>query len=717
MKRIISIILTLTLILTVSLMFTGCDKPTATVTSTMDISSGFQGSRTVTIVYPLSMDIDAVKDEIVRQAPVTDLSGVTFTYKGVEGDGYYFEMEFSFNSITEYESEISAVIGRPADAVLSQKDTALMKGTRMTENFALADIIGWMTRVTSADAATKDCSYQFADNAVTIDSKSFTAGARIDINDCEGSTVNSVSIKTSNDKDGHYDRTFVFSVPNQTYLASKKSLEQYFESNTASDASYYGWSSEGDNMQYTVIYSALSLGSLRKNTSMLLDTDNIEIFYGDKENASTPLSEGLAFEEKLDTFSFVGPDKGAPSLSYSYSLPTSTIHGDGMVFRDGQWVNDGEWKEGVYSVSLNSGSAQVKIPDGIQYTIAGIDFSLESLGSERFRRTTSFLYSKTDGSAGMNYASDFFTAKGFETTTSENDDNLICSVICEGDTTDLTGQLVSLFGSGNFMAYSKSSPALSLSTKTVMTDYINLSSILTSANAATPMHYYIRSSGGDNIVTVFADGSELAYKDPEQSVLTVNNGVATIGYHGSIPIVSHIILYLVIGFALLGITIAVVYFMSRRRTAGISRKAQEIVDSVGADDGVDDSAALSAPAQTTTFSIFELGILSRNKKYVDEINKDIEERMEADRLQERKKELRAKELEEMERKVYGHEEPDSEPEQSDGDEDFLNLVIDEAPVNTVEIPDLPDDEPEEDSAVEEPVIMPYIMPEDEDDDV
>ena len=62
--------------------------------------------------------------------------------------------------------------------------------------------------------------------------------------------------------------------------------------------------------------------------------------------------------------------------------------------------------------------------------------------------------------------------------------------------------------------------------------------------------------------------------------------------------------------------------------------------------------------QTTTFSIFELGALARNKKYVDEINKDVEERLHAQSLEDQKHDIRARELEELSRRVYGEETDD-----------------------------------------------------------
>ena len=660
MKKLLSAILALLMILTTALMLTGCDQPTVSVASETRIwSDGFRGSRTVTIKYPLSVDIDAIKDRIIEDSPAAAVYGAWFTYKGVEEDGYYFELTLAFGSREEYEEEVSAIIGRTADAFLSRKDTVLTKGTRMAENFSSADLVAWIVRATTSTDATKDVSFRFTENYVVIDSDTYSTDATTNINDVEGGIVNSISIKTSNGKDDHYDRTFVFSIPNKTYIASKDAFEQYFLTNTAPAAGYYGWTSEGTNMLYTVIFDQVSLSELSEYTAMLLDTDSVEIFYGDKDNASTPLSEGLVFEETLDTFSFIGPDNGAPALSYSYSLPTSTIHGDGAVFSDGKWRVDGAWEEGVYKLDLTSGSVKLRVPDGIQYAINGIDFTLESLGDEQFRRTTSFLYSKTDGYDGMHYAAAFFEKKGADVTTGEDDANLYCTVTSEGDAAAITRDLVSWFGSGNFLSYRRTTGTFALSTKTAFVDYVNLGSMLNSSNANRPMRYFIKSSGEENIVTTAVDGVQNAYDSA--AALTVTGGNATIEYNGNIPITSHILIYSLVGAALLILTILGVVLLLRPKKPRVSPEAQRIIDESGADADIAESKEGSAPMQTTTFSIFELGALSRNKKYVEEINRDVEERMEADRLREQKEEIRRRELEEMGRKVYGAEDHPADP--------------------------------------------------------
>ena len=662
MKKIISILLVLCMICGVCLFLSGCDQPTVGVRSELLINDSYSGSRTVTAVYPLSADIDAIKDTLMADAPVSEIDGADFSYVGVEEDGYHFELKLTFNSRDQYESIVGALIGRSTTVFLSRKNTYLTQGTRMSEDFDVSELIAWMMSDTASADETKNLRFAFDTNTVRIGADTFETASTVNINDCTGSAINSISLKTSNDKNGGYNRTFAFSIPNDTYSSDKAAIEQYFLTNTLPDARYAGWAYEGSNMVYTVIYEELDLEKMTDVTSKLLDTDSVEISYGDIDNASTPLSEGLTFEENLDTFSFIGAENSFPTLFYSYSLPLNTTYGDGSVFRDGRWVSAGEWKDDLYTAQLTDGSVRLRIPDGIQYSITGINFALESLGDSRFRRTTDFLYAKDDSSA-VNFAAGYFENKGVTSEISETDDNLVCHVAFEGTTEEVTAKLVSVFGSGNFMAYEQRKGMFDLSIKTELTDYVNLGYMLTAANAATPMTYTVSSEGGENIVSVSVDGSETAYTDHSRSSMTVKEGCAVIRYHGNIPVVSSIVIYLSAGAILLALTAFIAIKLikpKKRRYADPLNNPDEVYDSEDTTESDSAETASEQPvktplAQTTTFSISELNTLVRNKKYVEEINKDVEARMHAQSLEEQKQDIRAKELEEMSRKVYGDE--------------------------------------------------------------
>ncbi|WP_407386012.1 hypothetical protein [Ruminococcus sp.] len=659
MKKRLSLILVLSLILSLCLGLAGCDQPTVKVRSELVMDEYFSGTRTVTAVYPLSADIDAIKESLVADSPAAETDGADFTYVGVEEDGYHFALRLDFRSRSQYEAIVGSLIGRKATVFLSRKNTYLTQGTRMAEDFDVSELLSWMESRTAADDKTKNLRFSYDTNTVRIGSDSYETASTVNINECTGSAINSITIKTSNDKAGAYDRTFVFSIPNDTYSADKKAIERYFLTNTLPDAQYSGWSNEGSNMIYTAIYEDIDLEKLTLVTAKLLDTDSTEIYYGDVDNASTPLSEGLTFEESLDAFSFIGAEGDFPTIQYSYSLPLNTTYGDGSVFEDGRWVSAGEWENDLYTVTLDHGAARLRIPDGIQYSITGINFSLASLGDSRFRRETAFLYAGDQSAA--DYANSYFVSKGVSDVAVTSQDNQIaCTVAFEGTTEEITARLVKVFGSGNFMAYERKEGAFDLSVKTTLTDYVNLGYMLNASNAAVPMNYTVSSEGGENIVSVSVDGSETAYTEHSRGSMTVKNGCATIRYHGNIPITSHIVIYVVCGAVLLVLTAFVAVLLlrpkKRRRYADPLNNPDTVYESEPEQEEPEyvETAAKKTPlAQTTTFSIFELNTLARNKKFVDEINQDVEARMHAQSLEEQKQDIRARELEEMSRRVYG----------------------------------------------------------------
>ena len=624
MKRILAVVLAAVLSVTLCLMLTGCDKPKIRVESVMKLTDDFSGTRTVTVVYPLNADIDAIKDDLLADSPLNlNLNGIGFSYLGATENGYSFELKLTFNHLAEYEEQVSAVIGRDANAVLARKDTVMFKGTRMAEDFDVSELIAWMVRDTASADAFKDYSFEYPYNKVNIGADSYDTGSTVGISDGKGIFINSVDVKTYNEKASllgrTFDRSFVLSVPADIYSSNKKKINDYYEELTEGNALITD-THEGNSVLFTVTYEGLSLSELETVTAKVLDSSGVSVYYGDKENMSTPLFEGRVLEETLDTLSFDSQSGNPPKLRYTYTLPTNAVRGEGALYKNGGWENTGEWDDGAYRVEDASGLTHLRI--------------------------------------------------------------------CNAD--EINTQMERIFGKGNYLSYDRKNGALS--DKTTLNDYIDLREMLSIENATVDMTYTASADNGENIVTLENGGTETAYTGKDSSTVNIKGCVASVGYHGVIPKAGNIILYIIFGILLFGATTYAAFLM----LTAPQRKRRALLRLPAGDDEEDEEEPeqqpearqempASAPMQTTTFSIFELGILSRNKKYVEEINKDVEQRLRADRLEERKKELRRRELEEMEKKVYGKEEPPREQAQEEPQQAY------EEPQQAYEEPD--DDSP------------------------
>ena len=643
MKRFLAVLLTAALALTVCLTLTGCDSPKVRVESVLNLTTEFKGSRTVTVVYPLNADIDAIKDELLNDCP-SDVEGAAFTYLGATENGYSFELKLSFENLAQYEAQVSAILGRDANAVLARRDTVMFTGTHMAEDFDVSDLIGWVIRDTETCESTKDYSFEYPYNKVNIGADSYDAGSTVNVSEGKGVTVNSVEIKTYNEKASllgrTFDRSFVFSIPADTYTEYKTKINEFFDPLNEVGALITD-TREGNSVLFTVTFEGLSLSELETTTATVLDSDGVSVFYGDKGDTSTPLFEGRVLEETLDTLSFNGKEGAAPALKYTYTVPTNAVQGEGAYYKDGGWETIGSWDDGAYRMEDASGTTHLRIYDGRQYSIDGVNIDLLSLGDGKFRRTTAFLYPVADGFEGPVYAEKFFYARNAEATAENDGEHIVCSVVTEGTEDEINAALEKIFGKGNYISFERKSGALS--DKTSYTDSIDLRELLSVENASVAVRYTARAENGENIVTLKNGDSETAYKNSQDSAITLENGVGSVGYHGVIPKAFSIILYIIFGVAALVVTTLLAY---RMLVPPIRRERGGFRPITPADDGEpvptqepqpQEAVPSGAPQQTTTFSIFELGVLSRNKKYADEIDRDVQNRMEEQRRKPKKK--------------------------------------------------------------------------------
>lgn len=638
MKKSLSLLVVVLVVLSM-MMLTACSTQKAQVISLLEIDSDFAGHRSITVKYPLSADVEGLEEKLLSAYPLKDSDKSTFEYEGVEQDGYTYVMDIKFDSHEEYLSQVKELVSRQVHSYVSQPQTVLTKGTRMSEDFDVSELISWITDVSKNNENTASVDYDYSVNTVSINGSVYNTSSTIDVMEVSGHEINSIAIETTNLKDGNYDRTITFSIPNKTYDELSGSIKEYFGANTSPLAQYCDWTSQGSRWEYKVIFKSLDITQLSECTAMLLDTDDNTIMYGDKYNSSTPLSEGLMFEEEFDTFSFIGKGKDSVELTYKYALPTKTTHGDGTVYYDSKWNTVGSWQDSIYSVTFDSDTVGIRIPDGIEYAINGIDMTLQVVDNDKFVRTTDFLYSKTQGMDGMLYAKEFFEKKGATVVTSEDDDNLICSVVIEGSHTEITDKLTQCFGSGNLMDYTVKNSALALNKKTALTEHVNLSNMLNSTNANRPITYTVYSSCDEKIKDLSCNGDNIKVKKNTDTLplVEVEGGQGIVTYNGRIANTLNIIIFIVL-MSLIPCAFLIIVVLRFLKKRGVKIKKPQF--------------NLPKKAEAATDEA--------DKALMDEIDKDISEKIEADRIQSLTKEAKAQELEKLYQMVNGKSDDDAQ---------------------------------------------------------
>lgn len=590
MKKSISLILSVLLIFSTAVLFTSCGETNVRVRSTLEINDAFSGARTLSLVFPGSVSADTLLPKLQRNLPETE--GLKIEKSTSDNRENQLAFTISFDSYQQYVERVSALAGREVQVLFSKPDSILLKGVRYSEDFDIEELLSWITGVLKQEEETQTIVYDFESSVLDLDGSLFTTESTANINEVEGHAVAALTIDTANGKDDLYDRQFIFELSESVYNQLGDELKYYFDANTNELAQYSGWTSRGSVYEYQVIFKGLSIELLETVTNQLLDADDGTIAYGDFTNSSTPLSEGLTFEERLNTMSFMGEDKSYLPVTYNYSLPTNTTCGEGSVLKKGSWTAEGKWENSTYSLDTRAGVEKIHIPDGIQYAISGMHFYLDSSGGNQFKRTVDIQYSKSN-QEGVDYAYHFFKNKKADVSKEEEKDQYICRVTIEGTALEISEKTVELFGGGNYMDYAYSKHGLDLADSTSFIDYINIGYMLTAENAEKPMHYTVSSAGSEDIHTVNLqtdDGRQKLTDADENGAFTVDfkGGDATVSYSATVADWGKVTLFIIVSSVLTAAAITAVIFMlgKSRKTAG---------------------GHPSAPEQTTIFNIKDLG--------------------------------------------------------------------------------------------------------------
>ena len=576
----------LVLLLLCAVLFTGvvsgCENTKVQVENLINMNAQFKGSRSITVntgfVFEGKEDLKAQFDEAVKEfCP----SAFKREVKNAD-DGLKYIFTIEFDSKEDYINKISSVLDRQAGAALGTPDSDLARGWHLREDFDGMELIKWL-QDGIAEKKYNDINFEYesASNIVNLDGDiQSSQSSQIDINTVEGYPVTAVSIETTNNKKDSYDRRFTLSVPQSTYEKMGKTLQTIMRERTAAEAVYSGWTQQGNNQEFQVLYQGITAAQLQRVTSLFLDCKESSVYYGDENNSSTPLAEQLVFEENIDVLSFVPKKDGEVAFSYKYSLPLKTTYGEGLVFSKGVWEKQGSCVDGVYTLNSRNKAFTMRIPDGIQYDIEGLAVTLENNGSDSYTRSLDFLYNKKDGEEGRNYAYQFFKKQGVSVSQKQEDDALICRIAMKGTAQQISKQLDGLFGGGNSLERTENTSTMAVVTDIGLRDSVNLSYMLTGGNAEVPFTYTLINKGGENIISLNGEGeakkdsAAVAENDGSYRV-TLQGGENTMELSATVPYVQGVATYCVVAGAMFLVAVLLSLFFIRKTRRVKMKEEQE----------------------------------------------------------------------------------------------------------------------------------------------
>lgn len=567
----------------VLLAFTGCSEVTVNVENLLVLNKSFAGERIVTCSFGKTYEQDEEKKEIITKMVKEACPGELVYEEVINESGYNYIFKLSFASKQEYRTKIKSIIGRDIMPVLETPNSEIAKGWSYSEDFDGMELIGWLEEEILAKGY-KDIKliFESVSNVVNFEGDIVSSqSSELDIFEVEGYPVNGVSIETTNNKNGSYDRRITLSVPQTTYDQMGGKLNTILQARTDPEfVSSGGWLQRGKYQEYEVIYKGINLKALKRLTAMFLDCESEDIYYGDENQSSTPLAEQLVFEENINTRMFIAQEDKAVSFSYKYSLPLKTTYGQGTVFEKGVWERKGEWIDGVYTLECDGGVFDIRIPDGMQYTITGIDVALVSKGENSFVRTFDFLYDRKKGEEGRDYAYTFLKNQGVNVSKEKDDRGLFCRITQAGTANEISNELGDIFGGGNFLTYEKQTSAMAVVTDITVKDSVNIGYLLVGQNAEVPFSYTVTSTGGENLNGISAENRAVRESAKVNKVQDGKYEAAMVGgeneitYVATVPYIEGVVTYCLISSAMLVLAAVLILFFYRK-TKKINEKERK----------------------------------------------------------------------------------------------------------------------------------------------
>lgn len=555
----------------ISAVLGGCGETYTQVENLMKITDDFVGERVVTL--DLGNDFDKNEERTKNLEKVIQEScPPNMSYRTEKKDGSYrCVFVLSFSSLEEYKTKVASVIGKQIAVAYGYTDTVLSKGTYYKEDFDGMELVGWLSdELYEKSYNDLVLDMQSTSNVVKYNNEVFSSKTSVlNTSTVKGEAVDSVTIYTVNYKNGFYDRTLILSVPITTYNSLGAYLEELMKTRVAEEAKFSGWTSNNGLMEFTVKYEKIDIERLQEYTKLFVDCHNQSIYYGDQNQSSTPLAEQLVFEEKINLLNMVsGSDKNV-KLIYNYTLPEETTHGEGVELSKGEWKTSGSWSNNTYKIANTDGVYDIRVPDGMQYAVKGINIQLTVLGNDTFKRDIDFIYDRNTGDKGLTYAYNFLASKGFTVSKESNNQGIACRITQQGTSNDVNNAVSELFGSGNYFECTRHTNDLSVVTDIMVEDNVNITYMLTGANTDIDINYNVKSECSEYIRNVKADNKadkvsvDTKMKNDNSYTSTIKGGNFSVIYTSTVPFVDGIIMYCIICGTIIVITLLTILLLIR----------------------------------------------------------------------------------------------------------------------------------------------------------
>ena len=367
-------------------------------------------------------------------------------------DPFYLTYTFtiSFVSQEEYSQKVEALLGRKPSILFLCSNSPFAQGMRLQEDFTSEDLMKWLQKTAvKQNLILSENTEIWKENTTQVQygGETIQTEAMISIDRMNCVPINQISILTVLKKDGSFERTVDFSIPQSTLDQNGQSITAYMDKRVP-EKGVGAWAEDASGKTYTVLFNAKNAQELNNKTNIVFDSNQNNASLRTESDALSNTQE--IFEEQINLGAFISTETGGKVYTeYTFSSE-QTVEIARAELLSGEVVIDAD--EYLYSNRFSYASdcdvLHVKLTSKEEFPLEAVSIGMMSKEDGSFQRIVSLRFDGSQANKGAAKAKEYFIKKEAEYTTVEQKDN-ICTVSIIGSAEELNLALSKLFGEGN----------------------------------------------------------------------------------------------------------------------------------------------------------------------------------------------------------------------------------------------------------------------------
>lgn len=308
------------------LLLAGCSAG-STIDANLVINKDLSGIRQMNITISEDVfqeyftgSIEDLNNLIGQSCP----QGMTWIYSE-EGGVKQYNMEIAFSSPEDYREKVTSILGsEPEQLEIAAPDTVWASGISVAESFTNQDLLKWMRDLLVGNGFVPEdrANMIFSDGTTNVvyGDQTYRTGNRINVNEVEYVTIDSMRIMTQVNDLGDYSRQVVIQIPASSMNKKGEEIKAFMDGVVPVSATGT-WEEGEEKTVFTVSAQQMDPAALAAFNTAVFVSPECTVASTDVSSYFSPFTFGAHLTEHIDLSGYLAGDYSSFNVSYEVLMP------------------------------------------------------------------------------------------------------------------------------------------------------------------------------------------------------------------------------------------------------------------------------------------------------------------------------------------------------------------------------------------------------------